>query len=376
MKQRGKRILAALAAAAFVVANIPAAALAEDAQNEVTQETVTTEEGGVMAPQDDSTSTAPRATVDTVTWNGGLVQVPVDLGSYSPEELSVQVLMNYEKGGQYFWRYFSPTLTDKYAAFSIVKAFESCETGFFFTEAGQYPYPLTISFYDPADSDSTATPIGTSQFNLVVAEDSIMWHVSAETYSFDGSQDVTFHFTNGTNNYELASIPKIQVFTVKGVGGPSYPILTDGSGFTCDMEAGTVTIDKDALKEGLLEYKKQGGELISTIFLDAEAITSDGENITYFNTIDWPEVLNGTTIAWELNISDLDLSETGDRKGDVNQDEEVDIQDLRLVLRHLSGRIKFTDEQKEIADVTGEGSVDVSDLRQILLYVCRKIETL
>lgn len=63
-------------------------------------------------------------------------------------------------------------------------------------------------------------------------------------------------------------------------------------------------------------------------------------------------------------------------KGDLDLDEDVNVQDLRLLLRHVCGKITFTDEQKEAADVESDDKVDVKDLRKMLRYLCGKLEEL
>lgn len=63
-------------------------------------------------------------------------------------------------------------------------------------------------------------------------------------------------------------------------------------------------------------------------------------------------------------------------KGDVNRDGDVNIEDLRIVLRYVCGKVKMDEQQEEIADVIPDGKVDIQDLRKILRYVCGKIDEL
>lgn len=72
----------------------------------------------------------------------------------------------------------------------------------------------------------------------------------------------------------------------------------------------------------------------------------------------------------------LDLKSAAYLKGDVDEDGTVDIEDLRLILRHVCGKIKLTDRQIMIADVVNDGKVDIQDLRKELRYVCGKLDTL
>lgn len=63
-------------------------------------------------------------------------------------------------------------------------------------------------------------------------------------------------------------------------------------------------------------------------------------------------------------------------KGDVNDDEEVTIADLRIVLRKVCGKIELDSIQTLSADVEKDGKVDIQDLRKILRFVCKKIDEL
>lgn len=70
------------------------------------------------------------------------------------------------------------------------------------------------------------------------------------------------------------------------------------------------------------------------------------------------------------------LAEGENIKGDVNKDGAVDIEDLRIVLRYVCGKVELDAEQEEIADVVTDGAVDIQDLRKILRFVCGKIDGL
>ena len=73
----------------------------------------------------------------------------------------------------------------------------------------------------------------------------------------------------------------------------------------------------------------------------------------------------------EINIQQF-ASEPEYIKGDVNKDENVDIQDLRLILRYVCGKQELLEKQIIIADVNEDQSVDIQDLRKLLRFVCGK----
>ena len=63
-------------------------------------------------------------------------------------------------------------------------------------------------------------------------------------------------------------------------------------------------------------------------------------------------------------------------RGDADRDGEPGISDLRLVLRHVCGKVTLEGTAYEAADVTDDGTVGIEDLRKILRYVCGKIAEL
>lgn len=73
---------------------------------------------------------------------------------------------------------------------------------------------------------------------------------------------------------------------------------------------------------------------------------------------------------------DPGLGDGGYIRGDVTGDTVVDIQDLRMVLRAVCGKVRLEEQQVSAADITGDGTVDISDLRMILRYVCGKLTEL
>lgn len=69
---------------------------------------------------------------------------------------------------------------------------------------------------------------------------------------------------------------------------------------------------------------------------------------------------------------------TGDDyiRGDITGDGSVQIDDLRMILRSVCGKVELTEQQKLAADVEADGEVNISDLRKVLRFVCGKIEEL
>ena len=59
--------------------------------------------------------------------------------------------------------------------------------------------------------------------------------------------------------------------------------------------------------------------------------------------------------------------------GDVNGDQEVDVNDAILVYAYVNGKAEFTEDQLNAADVNGDGEVDVNDAILVYAYVNGKI---
>ena len=62
--------------------------------------------------------------------------------------------------------------------------------------------------------------------------------------------------------------------------------------------------------------------------------------------------------------------------GDIDASGNVDIADLRMVLRSVCGKMTLTSDQELAADVEKDNTVDIQDLRKLLRFICGKIEEL
>lgn len=90
------------------------------------------------------------------------------------------------------------------------------------------------------------------------------------------------------------------------------------------------------------------------------AIRTDG---TLWNIQGVPEQV------MDLNVQKL-------LKGDVDGDGEVNIQDLRTILRAVCEKEELNADQLTCADVNEDGKLDIQDLRKVLRFVCGKESTL
>ncbi len=247
----------------------------------------------------------PVVAVDSVTWEGGLLKVPVDLGGYTADEILPVLRFAPENTDTYTTlRY--PTLEDGYAVYSPISDFyryrNSVNT--FWTEKGSYD--VTMEFHL---SDSSEDLICTDAFTLTIPLDSKMWQVEEKVVEFDGSQDITFSFTNGTNYCELESISFVELFLLKGQGGS---VSLGNGGFTYDMEAGTLTIDKDLASAALRDIRQNAYEvglydLPTVAYINVNAMTISGEDILRFNSIpkETDDLITSVN-AWLLDLTNFD----------------------------------------------------------------------
>ena len=94
-----------------------------------------------------------------------------------------------------------------------------------------------------------------------------------------------------------------------------------------------------------------------------------------------PRESSETSVTFAVKMADGsgspgDIEDPEYTPGDVTEDGEVKIDDLRTVLRAVCRKITLTDQQKLAADVEENGEVDIADLRKMLRFVCGKIESL
>lgn len=250
----------------------------------------------------------PCVTADSVTWEGGLLKVPIDLGDYSADQLFVTLYVQSGNTGNFvsigdFEGIGRMTLEENYAMYSPISGFWSCDKETFWTNAGTYSAKLEFRFIENNYITSTGCE---DSFSLIIPSSNRMWQVEKKEVKFDGSENLTFSFANGTNYFELKSISHIELFLWKGSGGKN-PDLE--SGFSFDMSAGTLTLEGNVVREALIkavqDAQKEGLDTLpSRCAINVYAVASSGEEIR-FNVVDREENDGGTTVAWELDLTDF-----------------------------------------------------------------------
>ena len=276
MKRETVRRLGGFALAAVLATASVQPVLAEEPNPEAqnTEAAVQTAEQESAADVERAEKKKPSVTVDSVDWNGDKLKVPVDLGDYSAEEVEItcerrrggtgwSIGLDYENG------YAVGTVID-YMRLSLDKNSSFYDN--WYTKAGDYEQ--IISFVDKKQN-----VIAKENVTVHVLEDSVEWQIQEENYVFDGSQDVIFKIKNGTNIFEIQSLEKkLSIFTGKAATwepSVSVPDMTDG--FTYDLEAGTLTINKEALAKTLASAtSRNGGVMPNKISISVHAIMPNG----------------------------------------------------------------------------------------------------
>lgn len=248
------------------------------------------------------------------TCENGSVRIPVILGDYAAED--VTVLLSLSGGNQVF----EVVLEDDTAIFSDMDL-----------EGGEYQ--IEVRFYLISDGSWIGTRGGMT-LEVPAEMGSQKWKAEQKTAKFDGSQDITFSFKNGTGSYELQSISELQFFAWQQlqVDDKYYHNISVGSEhFACDMEAGTLTLSKEDLIYGIGESAKiwvQAGKDLKDypqtgdITINAFALSDSGETvqISSIEVYD-PEYGVYGDSAWKIDISSYDL--TGEGNADKNTEFNV-----------------------------------------------------
>ena len=142
-----------------------------------------------------------------------------------------------------------------------------------------------------------------------------------------------------------------------GANGGADAVCSTGELFTVKFKA----------KENTYGNVKMYLESIDGFNAGAVILNSDGNPVTDKNPV--PKYLKSNLS--ELNIS----STTGYIKGDVNKDGRVNVSDVLYTMnKYMKGIL--TDEEKVIAEVTGDGKVNMNDVYRILAYAMGKISSL
>ena len=191
----------------------------------------------------------------------------------------------------------------------------------------------------------------------------------------------TYYLTDEGNLYKIEGKSKKELIAtdVEELAVFSKYIYKTKSGEwkTLDGEPGTVEtpLEVDSYRDySLMDYGavedynlNKNEALILTHVTQIWEDEYDGKSYEFARRTD------GT--VWDVTNVPKDIANLASDKlvsGDVNADGEVDIQDLRSILRYICEKEEFNEDQKSAADVDANGEVDIKDLRKVIRYVCGK----
>ena len=140
------------------------------------------------------------------------------------------------------------------------------------------------------------------------------------------------------------------------------PLVID-SGFTIDAN---------------YELKVKGSESDNYLCKNGEEVLTSVKSFVALQ--DYAIALRNDGSIWDVTDRPVKIGtlNTGDDyiRGDITGDGSVQIDDLRMILRSVCGKVELTEQQKLAADVETDGEVNISDLRKVLRFVCGKIQEL
>lgn len=235
----------------------------------------------------------PSVTVDTITVDGGRLEIPIDLGGYRADEIRV-ILEKSEENRISFYR--SKDMDETRVVFQLYEG-GLMEEAVWYARKGSYR--ATVSF-QKGSLEMGFEDVSEYDLTVNILENSKVCKFEEVELEFDGSQDITFYFENGTNLFEIAAITNLSIFTGMGneeIKTVDVPDLTEG--FSADLAKGILTIDKDALKNALAEgvRRSPGVELPRKIAVNMDGFMADGYDAYIVNQAS----------LW-LDISKLDLT--------------------------------------------------------------------
>ena len=217
---------------------------------------------------------------------------------------------------------------------------------------------LTI---EKVDQDDYNTKLGNVQFRVknkntgyyVVAEETAEgeYNIPDQLKGYtqneeDGTIFIT-HSTTGTINITGLDVGNYEIIEINN---PNY-------GYTVLPENVSTTVIASDSVTATVENEKQTGNLR----IEKKDADNDAK-------------IQGVSFRLRKNISAEDqeaLADFVDGKGDVNSNGYLEEEDLSIVLRYVTGKTDLTTQQQNAADVNGDGQVNIIDMRLLL----RKIQS-
>ncbi|MDD3363021.1 MAG: dockerin type I domain-containing protein [Hespellia sp.] len=187
---------------------------------------------------------------------------------------------------------------------------------------------------------------------LQLKMDGYSWTISGKDINADALHDVNLEVVTDTN-----AIPQDTIVSVAGENPTKEISLTYEGTFGFKGYLMVAVGNEYAGKTGTLYYYEGNNKLTKTTsgVVDAEG---------------------NLTLAYEHASNYVIVFSDNLKKGDVNGDNNVNLKDLMIILKHVSGKESMDESKQKIADVNADGKVDLKDLMLILKFVSGKITEL
>lgn len=198
------------------------------------------------------------------------------------------------------------------------------------------------------------------------AEDRYTIKLTVDGTDMGTVKDVAYDDTPGKYGFSARRVTKEYTLNevYYGTGEPYQIKVTAGEHGTVS-QTGDVTAFYGAKKT--LVVKPEDGYMVEKVLVNGEKATlKDNKYVFQY-------------VAGEQTFDVTFCDESAIMKGDVNGDKVVDLLDLRIILRHICGKLStgLSEQQLRAGDVAGDdGIINLLDLRKILRYICKKIPEL
>ncbi len=224
----------------------------------------------------------------------------------------------------------------------------------------------THTFKDGSELQLTATIMPTGLVNSGVT-----WKSSDESIAkvtddgkvipglINGSCTVTATTTDGTNKEATCKI-FVQRAVYMGLSKLDYTFYSEEP-----LKLQIIVVPADTSKDVIWNSSDIN---IATVDEDGNVTPKHAGQCTIYAT----HKDRGYNIACKITV---DKSFKKYLKGDITNDEKVDMEDVYTAIKKLA-KGTFSDDEKEIVDVTGDGKVDMQDIYKMLKYISGKVTTL
>ncbi len=167
---------------------------------------------------------------------------------------------------------------------------------------------------------------------------------------------------------------------VKNIDG-TYTIVTKASKDKCAVDV-TSAGNGGNVQQSTTSYATASqkwtlevcGEITPPQTETTTEVTTTIETTTTKETTTTPEVTTKETTTTELSVSSTTPVSAEVLLGDVNGDNEINLQDLTVLNQHVVKISFLTEEEQLNADVIRDGKVDISDLTQLKKYLIKLID--